>query len=464
MAGTYTLTVTDSNGCIASATVNVEVRPAPVCDITALGPVCPGAGGNKASVPAAGANATYTWTVNGGNITSGHNTREITYTAGNGDQVDIQVTIRAANGCTSTCSTSVDIEFLGEPLMDCSGQSVVSYADAGRCSAKIAMSATAEDACTHTQLTVRYTLSGQPITSPHEFPSGVHTVRASATDPGGNTAYCDFNVEVRPLNELVLDVAVSGILDDPHPGVGGDQLRRCITYELYAPGALDPTQVVNSTAIFEVDGASAGMAKNTRVEVPCGEYSCARVRDRLHTLSRTARGGRLQINAGYAPKIYWVLLEPLIDGNLNDDEWIDILDYASYVVRYNQTYSLPGTPCPIVSPPANYHPDLSGNALVNTEDFTFIRAHYLRRADRGCGRDLRDDESSSPVTELSVADLVELGLGDLTKADLNQDGWLDEQDITSFLQGVRPTTDDQPLQQQPIRAWRQPSSVRQLER
>src|SRR5262249_20830266 len=58
---TLTLTVTDSNGCQSTCTKTVTINPLPSATITPTAAVCANSTGNTASVPSAGAGATYTW-------------------------------------------------------------------------------------------------------------------------------------------------------------------------------------------------------------------------------------------------------------------------------------------------------------------------------------------------------------------------------------------------------------------
>ena len=44
-----------------------------------------------------------------------------------------------------------------------------------------------------------------------------------------------------------------------------------------------------------------------------------------------------------------------------------------------------------------------------------------------------------PLTEISVDELRQMGLGDLAVADLNGDGLVNAEDMDAFMQGARPT-------------------------
>jgi len=110
VAGTYTVTVTNPNPCggSASASTTVVFNPIPSAVITTGGTACPLSIGNAASVPDAGAGATYTWTITNGAITAGAGTRGITFSAGPSGSVHLTVTV-AASGCGASGTADVAI-------------------------------------------------------------------------------------------------------------------------------------------------------------------------------------------------------------------------------------------------------------------------------------------------------------------------------------------------------------------
>jgi hypothetical protein len=103
------VTVTDANSCVsvtdcAGITINLVLD----CSITTDNPVCAGTT-HPASVGSAGAGATYAWTVTGGTLNSGQNTNSISYTAGTGPTVTIDITVTDINNCTNTCQRVVTV-------------------------------------------------------------------------------------------------------------------------------------------------------------------------------------------------------------------------------------------------------------------------------------------------------------------------------------------------------------------
>ena len=106
------VTITNGNGCQCSNSQLVTINALPLCTITAPAAVCATSTGNTASVPSAVGNATYNWSITGGTITAGNNTRQITWTAGSGASANISVTITDGNGCQCSSSQLVTINAL----------------------------------------------------------------------------------------------------------------------------------------------------------------------------------------------------------------------------------------------------------------------------------------------------------------------------------------------------------------
>ena len=103
VAGTYTVTVSSPGPCggSAQASTTVVINPIPSATITTPATVCATSAGNIASVPNAGAGATYTWSITNGSITGGSGTANITYTAGSSGGVHLTVTVSSGAGCSA---------------------------------------------------------------------------------------------------------------------------------------------------------------------------------------------------------------------------------------------------------------------------------------------------------------------------------------------------------------------------
>ncbi len=290
----------------------------------------------------------------------------------------------------------------------------------------------ATDDCSDVTLT--YERSDNPSLTLHDpFPSGATTITWTASDACGNTTVDEQDVVVDPVNGLKLAVELADV-DVP------SAFDRCVTLELIPAGG-GPPVVVPVTLSF-VDG----MATDT-IEVPCGDYDCITARDALHTLRRTdlddfTISGAIYIadfTSSGGPDD-----DSLVGGNLNDDQFIDIVDFGVFIVQYGTTVGA-DTPCATPGP----HSDISGDAEVDGADYTFIAINYLQEHEPRCDGSVlpadgpgpslaRPGQPAGPTTSVSVARLHRVGLGHLAEADLNLDGVLDEGDIVAFIQGARP--------------------------
>ncbi len=107
---TLSVSVT-ANGCTASATKDVTVTTSGSVTITAPDSVCANSTGNTASIPDAGAGATYSWTIQNGTITAGQASRSITWSANSATPVSLSITVSGV-GCGLTGSKDVVVNAL----------------------------------------------------------------------------------------------------------------------------------------------------------------------------------------------------------------------------------------------------------------------------------------------------------------------------------------------------------------
>jgi hypothetical protein len=185
-----------------------------------------------------------------------------------------------------------------------------------------------------------------------------------------------------------------------------------------APGAHD---------VAYVDDITYSALPTVLMDVPCNSpaYTAATARDIKHSLRRTSAGAP---NFGINGTDYYATFtaaaggKALEQGNLNDDQYVDILDAGIFLGKFNTS---PGgsSPCGFLGA----HADFSGNGIVFTEDFTFIQLAFLHFRDLDpCGGSL---VGQGPVTDITVDEAMARGLPDVAKMDMNLDGRVNAQDI-----------------------------------
>ncbi len=303
-------------------------------------------------------------------------------------------------------------------------------ADAGGCDAAVTVPALeAMDVCTEVDTIINdYNLTADASDT---YPSGTTVVTWTVTDTCGNESVTTQDVTVNAVNDLAVDVQLFSVFED---------VTRCITFELFACPGGTPDAVVEEDITF-----TAGVFSGT-IEVPCGPYTCITARDTLHTLRRTDEGTLDGGDFAVAGTIYvsdfttsGTTDDSLIGGNLNDDLYIDILDYGIYVGQFGDN---PGadTLCTATGP----HADINGDGSVFAADFTYITNNFLEASEANCcavllaGRQRPPGVVAGPVSRISIAELARRGMAELALGDLNHDGWLDTSDVVAFLNGARP--------------------------
>jgi len=106
-------------------------------------------------------------------------------------------------GLTGTCSFTVTVNDTNVPLVSCPAN-IAASSDPGKSTARVSFGASATDVCDGS-LTPVYKIGTMVITSPYDFPPGVTTVTASATNSHGLTGMCSFTVTVTLLDICIQD-------------------------------------------------------------------------------------------------------------------------------------------------------------------------------------------------------------------------------------------------------------------
>ncbi len=315
-------------------------------------------------------------------------------------------------------------------------------ADAGGCDALVSVgTATATDDCDSAPV-ITWTRSdgAGSLSDPY---TGVTTITWQAVDACENASECVQTITVDPFNEMLVSVELSPNIDTD--GALPDVLSRCITFELWdcvdSYGPVEIQQVID----FEITAGTPNVALGSAMLlVPCDVYDCVTARDTLHTLRRTDEAFGIvgtQYVADFTTDVDtggdW-----LVGGNLNDDNWIDVLDFGVFVWQFHFDYGTGDTDCSTMYP----HADISGDGFVDSDDFSFIQINFLQGHEANCcggapmplGAPQMSGSYNGPVTRISLRQLARRGMPQLIVADLNHDGWLDVKDMQEFTGGERP--------------------------
>jgi len=376
------------------------------------------------------------------------------------------ITVQDTMAPTIDCPANVSHTPTLEDLADCDDDDVVALVGV----------ATATDNCTcSAAVTVEGVRSdNQPMSA--AYPLGVTTITWTATDCCANTASCQQTVTVQAA-QITVAVEVSPTIDPTTQGSGFMfPLKRCIRFEAGCIGSA-PSVTLDRELTFGayVNGGAQGALAEATLCVPASlttPYTCMTARDRLHTLRSTVTpGSGLTQNSptSYAASFTGKrAAEPpsapaspgpghrLVSGNLNDDRFIDILDFGTWAGTFDLVYPVPvgpnapyepgDTPCMAPSP----HSDLSGDGRVQIEDFSLIAFNFLmiREADC-CGADLTG-EGGAPLTRITVSELRQRGLDAAAAGDVNQDGVLDFADVEAVLGGAQPVAPAKRIHAPPV--------------
>ncbi len=433
-SATVTFTATDDcgNDSMTTATFTIDDTTDPTIILAAADETveCDGAG-NTAELNA--------WLASNGGATASDACSGVTWShdftalsEGCGATGLALVTFTATDDCDNDSITTATftIEDTTPPVVSGCPVTVSQNADAGGCTALIAWTApTADDDCDpNPAITYDIDLNDNAVVdttiavATYLFPTGTHRVTVKATDACTNTDdTCDFTVTIAPFNTLVATVQLAGGFASP--------LTRCVTFGFCSGGS-----PIERTANVVITGGS-GTA--TVTDLPCGSYTCVSARDELHTLRRTDTDGFAISGTNFVANFTTAgpTNDSLIAGNLNDDEFIDIIDFGIFTGQYGNTPS-GSTPCLTSGP----HADISGNGAVDTGDFTFIGINFLNFSEPACACPLSGGHGFqiAPVVAVSVDDLVAMGLPQAVRGDLNGDGWVDPADMAAFMMGARP--------------------------
>ena len=226
------------------------------------------------------------------------------------------------------------------------------------------------------------------------FPVGVTAIKWTTTDAVNQVTSITRTVTVGDYQLLDLTVNLFGSISQ--------NSTRTVRIKIGATSQLHEVVTV------------AGVGSVTGIQVPVvGSIPCLLAKDILHSVSNAASASVVGVR--YAASVV------LTQGDSNDDDLIDILDFGSFLGDRGADLTRRGR--------SNFNSDLA----VSNGDFTFISLRFLLSGDT-CGA---FDAPGQPLSRISVRELRRRGLGNMTKADFNRDGWVDTTDMTIYMQGGR---------------------------
>jgi hypothetical protein len=119
---------------------------------------------------------------------------------------------------TDDCSFVVTVIDNQIPVVTCPTAAPMYSTDAGVCHAALSFSATVIENCTYT---VTYSIAGNPISFPYNFPVGTTVVDVAVLDASLNSANCSFNVYVQDNEAPSILCLVSSYAHTTDPGMCG---------------------------------------------------------------------------------------------------------------------------------------------------------------------------------------------------------------------------------------------------
>jgi hypothetical protein len=272
------------------------------------------------------------------------------------------------------------------------------------------------------------------------FPPGVTTIDCDGTtDACNNVSECIFSVGNSGLNGLHVEVELSPTMD-AGPLVRGIEFSVSDCGDIANPTEVDVCADVTFGFPWNVPGHGVAQAK-----IPPGNWMCIEAWDPLHTLNATCdvvcedipQKGSTWFASFKGSKDLSDTCHWLVNGNLNGDIHVDVLDYVTYL-NCVATNPNPGADTPCGTPMA--HCDLNGDGLVSLLDFSFILVNLFNDAKAGCDAVCFPSATPQSVTEavesLDLDAFIAAGFDAslFEIADVDNDGDVDVPDMALYLQ------------------------------
>ena len=320
------------------------------------------------------------------------------------DPLEEPIVIASGSGQSATLPLSnplpVTIDSSGPVFQGVPPSQTIPADAGGACRGTLALpTPTASDPCT-SSVPVTFTRSDGATALGAPWPCGSTTVTWRATDGCGRTSTATTTVTVTQTNVVQLAVSYEALAGVPYAA----SMTRCIDLRIGS----------HSTSVVMTFASGSASAL---VEVPFGTYACATVDDRLHSLASrtnvTVQGTRYRVDA--------VGGDALRNGDLDNDNLVNVVDWSIYVVREGMSMPV-NTNCATTG----FHPDFNGSGTVTSADGQFITANFLLNGDSPCGT---AGSTQPPLTRIPIDQLAAIIGPDAALADLNGDGMVDLDDV-----------------------------------
>jgi hypothetical protein len=315
-----------------------------------------------------------------------------------------------------------------------------------------------------------------------ELPPGEIRLVCSYTNGCGRTAECNSKHFNSGQNLMCVDLEMSPTMA---PGNPNDPIVRCIELELAECDAAefpvchppfgDGTQICSPLNMFACGGHPEacfppaagnflhfssevifGLPANLPghgsvcVEVPPGNWTCLTATDPKHSLTSSCTVECNEDNVLHAEfkgskddssTCHW-----LVQGNVNGDDNIDIVDYTITAGQYLTDYHSTETPCKDDEPIGNnFNADFTGDGLVTLADWTFVIFNFFNSSKDPChlvcdggGAAAVGPRPSKPRVSMTRAELERAGLGAyVAQADANGDGVVNLSDMRLLLETIQ---------------------------
>jgi hypothetical protein len=274
--------------------------------------------------------------------------------------------------------------------------SVAADAGAGCSAVREIGTPTVFDSCSTATLSWSRSDGATSLSAP--WPCGTTVVTWTATDVCNRTSTATTSVTVNPYHLLDVNVAYAG------SGYAAS-MTRCIGFRV--------GDVVVSDVLTFVNGAAVAT-----LQIPIGSYTCATADDDLRSLV-----SQVPVTiSGYNYTLSATGDSALVNGDLNDDNLVDVIDWGVLVVRVGLAAPV-NTDCATTG----FQPDFDGDGYVTNGDGNRLLASFLAQGDSFCNA--FNSDGGIPTTRISVAELSVLTGTDASAADLNRDGLVNGKDI-----------------------------------